>query len=142
MKNCITFSFLHCKMIFYFSANTKLIQSTFTAWKQYMTYRNMKKNFGNAYHIADTRRLSQAWQRWRDQIQRRQDRDSMQQHALQYWADALIHKVGYKTKVATFDRYGSFYTLTSRFHLSSFLLCISHLLVFTNVMHSQKTENK
>ena len=98
VKNCIHFVW---HGFFYISANTKLVQLTFTAWKQYMTYRNIKKkNFGNAYHIADTRRLSQAWQVWRDKIQRRQDRDGMQQHALQYWADGLIHKVGYRTKVA------------------------------------------
>ncbi|XP_072025224.1 uncharacterized protein [Amphiura filiformis] len=74
-------------------ANTKVLQATFIAWKQYTSYRDIKKkNFGNAYRIADTRRLTQAWQQWRSQMQRLHDREDMQQCALQHWADGLIHK--------------------------------------------------
>ena len=52
-----------------------------------------KKNFGNAYRIADTRRLAQAWKLWQSQIQMLQDKEDMHQHALQYWAEGLVHKV-------------------------------------------------
>ena len=59
-----------------------------------MAYRSVKKkNFGHAYHIADTRRLAQAWKQWTAQIQGIRDKQDMQQVALQHWADVLVHKV-------------------------------------------------